>query len=119
MNFSDFCDNNCAEKMSGDFDKNSKNTAKTSKITQKNGQSKQNFENFYTDEQKRNIESKLNKYQNMSESELMSELIHETNKQKQNGSLDSKKLDEIKNTILPVLNPEQANRLESLIKMLK
>ena len=55
----------------------------------------------------------------MSQSELLSELLKESSKQKQNGNLDDKKLEEIKNYLSGVLTKEQQTKLDDLIKMLR
>jgi hypothetical protein len=65
------------------------------------------------------LKKELNKYQNMSENALFDELLKETNKQKQNGNLTNKKLEEMGEKLKPMLSSEQQNRLEKIIKMLR
>ena len=55
----------------------------------------------------------------MNQSELLNELLKESGKQKQNGNLDDKKLQDIKNSLSGVLTEEQQSRLDDLIKMLR
>lgn len=113
MNFSEFCDNNQnIENFEKKYQKNSKNTTKNVNFESK-------MQNFDNDELKNDIQNKLNKYQNLSQSELTAELFKEATKQKQNGNLDAKKLDEIKEQLLPLLNEQEKQKLLSLVDMLK
>ena len=57
----------------------------------------------------------LNKYKNMNNSELMSNLLSEATKLKQEGKLDNSTLQNLKSTLLPFLNSEQQEMLNSLI----
>lgn len=116
MNFSEFCEANKFERLNAQNTKNSQNNAKNMAKTQQN---QQNFEDFYSKEQKDELENKLSKYQNMSESQLTAELFKEVNKQKQSGNFSAQKLDEIKNSIAPMLTAEQQDRLNELVNMLK
>ena len=54
-----------------------------------------------------------------SESELMSELLSVASKQRNEGSLDNKTLDEFESKIAPSLTKEQQERLTQIIGMLK
>ena len=128
MNFSDFCDNNQnMKKYEKNFQKNDKNMQKNSNFNQNNqnfndlsnnSQSKQN-QIFENETLKNDIEQKIKKYQNLSQSELLNELLKETAKQKQNGNFDTNQLEEIKNSLLPMLDENQKQRLEQITKMLK
>ena len=115
MNFSDFCEKE-PEIDKIEIDKN----------LQKNAQNKQkNIENLQKNAQnqsiidKNEIKEKFEKYQNMNQTELINELLKESNIQKQKGNLDEKKLDEIKNSLSPLMDEEQKNRLNELINMLR
>ena len=134
MNFNDFCsDNNNLHANSNNdkFEKINENLHKNNKKIGIFAQNKQNFANFSNidsrgsgektsetiseDEIKRRIE----KYKNMNQSELMNELLKESNKQKKNGNLDDKKLQDIKNTMSAFMTDEEQKRLDNLIKMLR
>lgn len=60
----------------------------------------------------------LNKYKNMNNNELMSNLFSEASKLKQQGKLDSNTLNSLNSTLSPFLNNEQQNMLKSLIDAL-
>lgn len=57
----------------------------------------------------------LNKYKNMNNDELMSNLFREASKLKQEGKLDNNTLTSLKSTLSSFLNSEQQNMLNSLI----
>ena len=135
MNFCDFCDesnlsNNYETNQQFDYGRNyscnninHKNVENNGQKTQINQQNtsifKQNNQMLENDGLKQDIQNRLNKYQNMSENQLQAELFKEATRQKQNGNLDEKKLNDIKNTLSPMLDESQKNRLEDLIKMLR
>lgn len=58
----------------------------------------------------------LNKYKNMDNNELMSNLFSEASKLKNEGKLDSQTLNNLNSTLSPFLNSEQKNMLNSLLK---
>jgi hypothetical protein len=58
----------------------------------------------------------LNKYKNMSQNDLMSNLFQEATKLKSEGKLDSNSLNNLKSTLSPFLNQEQQEMLNSLVK---
>ncbi len=60
-------------------------------------------------------QSIIDKYKNMDQSELMSNLFSEASKLKQDGKLDSNSLNSMKDMISPFLNDEQKNMLNSII----
>ena len=57
----------------------------------------------------------LNKYKNMDNNELMSNLFKEATKLKQQGKLDNSTLTNLKSTLSPFLNSEQQEMLNSLV----
>ena len=63
-----------------------------------------------------NYEKLLNKYKNMDNNELMSNLLSEANKLKKEGKLDSNMLNTLKTSLLPFLNTEQQEMLKNLIE---
>lgn len=61
----------------------------------------------------------LDKYKNMSNDELMSNLFLEASKLKQEGKLDSSALSNLKATIDPFLNSEQQSMLDNIIDVIQ
>lgn len=58
----------------------------------------------------------IDKYKNMGNDELMSNLLSEASKLKQQGKLDSNQLSNLSSTLSPFLNSEQKDMLANLIK---
>lgn len=58
----------------------------------------------------------LDKYKNMSNNELMSNLFSEASKLKKEGKLDDEQLNSLKSTISPFLNNDQQQMLNEIIK---
>lgn len=58
----------------------------------------------------------IDKYKNMGNDELMSNLLSEASKLKQQGKLDSNQLNNLSSTLTPFLNNEQKDMLANLIK---
>ena len=91
-------------------------------INQKNAQQESNnFEKLINEDPQKveNIQENLKKYQNMSQSDLMSELIKEASRMKQNGSLNDGSLNVLKNTLMPMLNDQQKNMLNTILNQIK
>ncbi len=57
----------------------------------------------------------LNKYKDMDNNELMSNLFNEASKLKREGKLDYTSLNNLKTTLAPFLNDEQKQMLNSLV----
>lgn len=57
----------------------------------------------------------LNKYKNMNQNDLMSNLMTEASKLKREGKLDSSSLSNLKSTLAPFLNNDQQELLNNLI----
>ena len=57
----------------------------------------------------------LNKYKNMNQNDLMSNLFAEASKLKKEGKLDADTLSNLKSTLAPFLNSEQQEMLNSLV----
>ncbi len=57
----------------------------------------------------------LDKYKDMDNNELMSNLFNEASKLKSEGKLDSNSLNSLKSTLSPFLNSEQQQMLNSLV----
>lgn len=121
MNFDEFCNETQIEELHGK-ENFLKNQQKNIKYQQKNSDYSAKNQNFENDSQKINeeiLKKHIQKYQNMSQQELLNELLSETGKQRQNGSLDNKKLSEIQNSLMPLLDKEQQDRLKQLVDMLR
>ena len=82
------------------------------------------FKNFVKDQEKileenkdkaNNYQDILNKYKNMDNNELMSNLFNEASKLKSEGKLDAESLNNLKSTLAPFLNSDQQNMLNNLI----
>ena len=87
------------------------------KFSEYNVDTKKQYEKIKEDnpETVNNVEEQLKKYENLSQAELMQEFIKESKKQKQNGSLDRDKMENIKSTLLPFLNSNQQKQLDYLM----
>lgn len=66
-------------------------------------------------EQANQYEDIINKYKNMNQNDLMSNLFSEASKLKKEGKLDEKTLTSLKSTLLPFLNSEQQEMLNNLV----
>ncbi len=90
------------------------------KENQNNGDTK-NFEKLVNDnpEKIENIQENLKKYQNMSQNDLMSELVKEATRMKQNGSLNENSLNVLKNTLMPMLNDQQKKMFNNILNQIK
>lgn len=64
-------------------------------------------------------EDTINKYKNLSQNELYTELFNQANQLKSQGKLDENTLNTISNTLLPMLNDEQKQLLNGIIEKLK
>ena len=134
MDFNDFCDNKSYYEKSKNEDKfknfneNLRKNDKKRSILSENNQNLHNFSKNIDSEGYENLMQKLNqdeikqkieRYKNMSQSELMNELIKETNKQKSNGNLNEKKLQDIKNSMAEFMSAEEQKKLDDIIKILR
>lgn len=66
-----------------------------------------------------NLQESLNKYQNLSQDELMNELFKEAGRLKQNGSLNENSLNMLQSTLAPMLNSEQNEQLKNILNRIK
>ena len=69
--------------------------------------------------QEREVANLIDRYSGKSENELMNELLQVTNQQKMNGTLDTAQIDAAANSILPMLNEEQARKLQSILSRIR
>lgn len=86
------------------------------------------FENFCNNEELKlkaneiknnssvDYEKLINKYKNKSESELYDELMKVASSQKAKGNLNKNQLDEIYNSLCPMLNKTEQDKLKKLIE---
>ena len=105
--------------------------ARSIKDMKKNSQSKQSanqgigmppdgFDNSkVTPELERDVNDLINRYSGKSDSELMNELKRVTSQQRQSGMLDTAQIDAAANSILPMLNAEQAQKLQSILAQIR
>jgi hypothetical protein len=68
---------------------------------------------------KEDLQSKIDKYSNYSEDKLLNEFVKLTMEKKKRGELLDVELENLKNTISPMLNIEQKKSLERLIQLVK
>lgn len=64
-------------------------------------------------------ENIFNKYKDMNQDELMTNLMQEATKLKQEGKLDENSLTSLKTTLSPFLNDTQKQMLENIINAIK
>lgn len=72
--------------------------------------SSQNFDEY---------QQTIDKYKNLSQDELVSELISQATELKSQGKLNTDMLNQLSTTLSPMLNSEQQNLLSSIIERLK
>lgn len=68
--------------------------------------------------QRAGIESMMDKYGGKSEAELMDELMRMTSHQKQNGAFDAAAMQKTAQSIMPMLTPEQQQKLIGIMNAL-
>lgn len=66
-----------------------------------------------------NVENLYKKYKNLSQDELMQELAKNVMEQKQNGTFDFEQISNSINMLLPYLNEQQKQTMQSLLNGLK
>ena len=81
-------------------------------------ENQQNAEKIINENQEKSNEYQdiLNKYKNMNQNDLMSNLFSEAIKLKKEGKLDENTLNSLKSTLSPFLNDSQQEMLNSLVK---
>lgn len=65
-----------------------------------------------------NYDELVNKYKNKSNSELYEELIKVASREKAKGNLSKEKLDNIYNTVSPMMNETEKENLKKLIEII-
>ena len=99
----------------------SKNYQSQNNNNTKNTNSNPNYEDIINQnsQQASNLNDTLNRYKDLSNQDLMSELMKEATKLKQNGSLNEDSLNLLKSTLSPMLTAEQNQQLDNIINMIK
>ena len=97
---------------------NLRDSLNNQKYSSKNqGQSKNNTSSNQESSQKEILKN-FEKYKNYSHNDLMSEFIKKTTELKNKGELTQERVNEIYNTLMPMLNEEQKKNLSDLLKMI-
>ncbi len=65
------------------------------------------------------IRERAKQYEGKSEDQLLNELFKKVNDGKKNGTLSNADLDRFAGQVAPMLNPQQREKLNGLIKMIK
>lgn len=65
------------------------------------------------------IDNLIDRFQNMNETELITEVFRIINQKKQNGTFDPNDIDKIASVISPLLDDEQRGKMEQLINLIK
>lgn len=63
-------------------------------------------------------EQTINKYKDLSQQELMTELLRQTQAMKSQGKWDEQNMQKMTNTLMPYLNNEQKNMLHNIMDTL-
>ena len=81
--------------------------------------SRQSEQNSESESKKDELEGTINKYKDMSQSELLSNLFSEVNKQKQQGTFDIEKIENAISGLSSYLTPEQQNNMREMLRKFK
>ena len=65
------------------------------------------------------LESMINKYSELSEDRLLSEFLKLTLEKRKRGELSEKELQNLRSTLVPVLNTQQIESLDKILEMVK
>lgn len=66
-----------------------------------------------------NIENMINQYSNLSQNELLSEFLKMAYEKKKNGTLTEGDIANLRNTIYPMLTPQQKQNFDNLMNVIK
>ena len=77
-----------------------------------------NIRDYQTKNSEQSVKEEFDRFKDMGEDELMSELVRRVNKSKENGTFDKQSLMQFVAIVSPRLTPEQTEKLERLISML-
>lgn len=92
--------------------------SKNHKVQQKPDQLAQKIRNI-SQESQQNLNDAVNFYGQMSQDDLMKNLVMEVNKQKQNGTFDAQKLENAVDSLGLFLTPQQKKNIKEIINQLK
>lgn len=96
------------------YKSNQKNQSNTNNRTNNNFNSNNTNKNDFSEYQ-----DTINKYKDLSQEQLYSELLNQASSLKSQGKLDTQMLNQISSTLGPMLNSEQQQLLNSIIEKLK
>ena len=65
------------------------------------------------------VEEMIEKFQNLSEAELITELLSLINEKKRNGTFNPQEIQNIANIISPLLNEEQREKMKNLLLLIQ
>lgn len=71
-----------------------------------------------TDQTTQDYEQTINKYKDLSQQELMTELLRQTQAMKSQGKWDEHNMQKMTDTLMPYLNDEQKNMLHNIMDTL-
>lgn len=71
-----------------------------------------------TDQTTQDYEQTINKYKDLSQQELMTELLRQTQTMKSQGKWDEQNMQKMTDTLMPYLNDEQKNMLHNIMDTL-
>lgn len=98
LDFKDFCEQNI-------------NLEEEKRFFKQGSHEKENLE--------RQAKEKISEYANLSQQELMAELIKQTNQKKQDGSLSQEKIEQMYQAIYNILPPENRQNLDNIFNKLR
>ncbi len=96
------------------YKSNQQNQSNTNNRTNNNFNSNNTNKNDFSEYQ-----DTINKYKDLSQEQLYSELLNQASNLKSQGKLDTQMLNQISSTLGPMLNNEQQQLLNSIIEKLK
>ena len=65
------------------------------------------------------VEEMIEKFQNLSEAELITELFNLVNEKKRNGTFNPQEIQNIANIIFPLLSEEQREKMQNLLLLIQ
>lgn len=76
-------------------------------------------ENCNTDDLKKTFDETVKRSKNMSESQMMDEIMKQAAKERQNGNLSDEDIEKFYKTVAPMLDKKQIEKLKKIMNMLK
>ena len=103
-----------------DFYKSNQNKSDSNQTNPSQSNSNYNeFSNKQSTKDFSEYQDTINKYKDLSQSELYNELLNQASNLKSQGKLDNNTLNTISNTLSPMLNDEQKQLLNDLLEKIK